>query len=161
MSIYPPPADSAFSATTKTRVRILVASATVAGLVALFVVVTGFPLNQFTSPGGARVTATATATHTALVSSETHLTAISMVSSSEGWAVGYDGAGKRTRLLRFHSGVWTLAVDLSVTILPRTVTRHTVLTALAMDSPDDGWALADGAPILHYCHGGWMPYTPQ
>lgn len=156
MSIYPPTV-SAFSTATKTRVRIVVASATVVGLVALLVAVTGFPLNQFKRSAGTSFTATPTATRTPLVTTDTHLTAINMVSPSEGWVVGYDGAGKRTRLLHFHAGSWTLAPEPSVRILPRTVT---------MLSATDGWiggaASDDGVNaagvMLRYSSGQWTPF---
>lgn len=157
MSIYPPPVRSAFSASAKARIRIIAAGATAVGLIALLVAVTGFPVNRLTASNAPSVTATPTATRTPLVSIETHLTAISMVSSSEGWAVGYDGDGKRARLLHFHSGTWSLADNPNVTILPRAIT---------MLSATDGWiggaASNDGdnaaGVMLHYSGDQWLPF---
>jgi photosystem II stability/assembly factor-like uncharacterized protein len=68
------------------------------------------------------------------------LNELSLVSASEGWAIGGEGdvlvhytQGKWAEAIRLYSNVWTI---------------H-------MLTPDDGWAAGDSGLILHYQNGQW------
>jgi hypothetical protein len=63
------------------------------------------------------------------------LTAIDMVSASDGWAVGSNG-----RIYHYSGGTWTLHT---------TTTEGSYLTAIDMVDASDGWAVGEGGLIYH------------
>jgi len=71
------------------------------------------------------------------------LYAISMVSSSEGWAVGAGGT-----ILHDSGGHW------------QAVTSPTPFTlrGIFMLSASEGWAVGVQGTILHFTHGEWVLY---
>ncbi|HEV2236614.1 MAG TPA: hypothetical protein VGR57_08125, partial [Ktedonobacterales bacterium] len=77
------------------------------------------------------------------VDSFTSFTDVSMVSASEGWAVGTGGL-----IVHYIQGSWTR------------VSSHTnqALQSIAMVSATEGWAVGDGGTILHYSGGAWSRY---
>jgi hypothetical protein len=111
------------------------------------------------------VTGTATPTATPLVpptpspapaqNTTTELNAISMVSPTEGWAVGtISGVGQPSNkasglILHYKGGKWT---PVSSPTEP-----GQVLTDIDMVSPTEGWAVGDDT-ILHYSNGRWQSY---
>ena len=98
---------------------------------------------------GGTVTPAITASPTAglVRGSHTELNAISMVSATEGWAVGsyqYQNPG-RSLLLHYHNGVWSQYAS----------TFGDQLTGISMVSATDGWAVGDGSLVLHYDGKSW------
>ena len=77
------------------------------------------------------------------------LTSISMVSATEGWAVGPmqlgDPKSTGNILLHYANGMWTRAV----------VPTQASLYGVAMVSTTEGWAVGSGGVILHYSAGRW------
>lgn len=83
--------------------------------------------------------------------SQSWLEDISMVSPTEGWAVGYtispsgDSAQKDpVVLMHYQDGVWT----------PVETSLHGRFTSISMDSATDGWAVG-GSAIIHYDGQSW------
>lgn len=79
------------------------------------------------------------------------VSAVSMLSSTDGWAVAQD------TILHYTGGAWTVAYTYAVP-------DHTIyLSSIAMISPDEGWAGgSDSSPstgssfLLHYHGGQWQ-----
>lgn len=67
------------------------------------------------------------------------LSAVAMVSSNEGWAVGNEGM-----LLHYHDGSWSQIQS----------PTNKNLESVMMVSPSEGWAMGAGV-ILHYRSGAW------
>lgn len=83
------------------------------------------------------------------------ITAIAMVSPTEGWAVGGEGA-TNALILHYQHGQWSA--------LPEHPRGQ--LDAIAMVAPDEGWAVGTdvggGSIMLRYSHGAWSPVSvPQ
>jgi len=72
-----------------------------------------------------------------------YLSAVAMVSASEGWAVGQEGV-----IVHYRSGAWERVHS----------PTHQALHSIAMTSPAEGWAVGDNGTILHYLHGTWSIY---
>lgn len=72
-----------------------------------------------------------------------YLSAIAMVSASEGWAVGQEGV-----IVHYLNGAWTKVQS----------PTHQALQSITMTSPAEGWAVGDNGTILHYLHGVWSLY---
>jgi hypothetical protein len=102
----------------------------------------------------------------------TGLNSVSMVSPTEGWAVGsywkYDSKttntiGENYALFdHYQDGTWTASiVDINTSAQDG---DSTGLLSVSMDSPTDGWAVgngADNAPLLfHYDGHAWSRETP-
>lgn len=82
------------------------------------------------------------------------ITAVSMVSSSDGWAVSHG------TILHYTGGAWTVAYTYAVP------NDDINLNSIAMASPSEGWAGGmDGGPtsvsplLLHYFGGKWQRVT--
>jgi hypothetical protein len=96
---------------------------------------------------------TATATPTSLpLPAGTSVISISMVSSSDGWAVAAPAANSAV-LVHYTGGRWLLTGDTYTGV-------H--LNDVAMDSHDDGWAVGAHEDqvtgiVLHYTGGRWDP----
>jgi len=74
------------------------------------------------------------------------LYSVFMVSSTEGWAVGFGGS-----IYHYFGGSWN-AFTSPVT---------TTLRSVYMLSPTEGWAVGDGGIIIHYSSGTWTgPVSP-
>jgi hypothetical protein len=82
---------------------------------------------------------------------------LSMLSPTEGWAVGdvsdTTNGTNHAIILHWHGGQWSVQSSFA----------NDFLQSIAMTSPTDGWAVGadqDGAPlVLHYRGGIWAPYT--
>ena len=72
------------------------------------------------------------------------LSAVAMVSASDGWAVGSSEEYSTGNILHYTGGQWT-----AIQAPP-----NTTLSAVAMVSASDGWAVGDEV-ILHYTGGQW------
>lgn len=70
------------------------------------------------------------------------VTSIFMLSATEGWAVGYEGA-----ILHDTDGQWQVVRPLQ--------SGKAGLTSVAFTSPDEGWAVGIDGVILHYQAGVW------
>lgn len=95
------------------------------------------------------LTPTATATPTGPSGDEgPSLGYISLVSASEGWAVGnvFNADPIRGIIMHFHNGAWSQYHTSKP--LPQ-------LYGLAMTSASDGWIVGDGGTILRYRNGVW------
>jgi hypothetical protein len=68
------------------------------------------------------------------------LTAVDLVSASDGWIVGGNGV-----MLRWHDGVWTKVPAVT----------GQALRGLALVTANDGWAVGDGGTILHWNGSAW------
>jgi len=83
------------------------------------------------------------------------LNGVTMLSDTEGWAVGSEsssGTSLQVVILHDHNGVWS-RVPLNM---------GGVLYQVSMLSADEGWAVGKGdgkfgSLILHYSHGSWEP----
>lgn len=98
-----------------------------------------------------------------VLSSDVELHGISMVSATDGWAVGDDDpVGKQTAMLLHYTGVrWEQVV------LPPGLDPTVSLNSISMVSPVEGWAVGSAWPVtgatagrnqavlLHYTHGAW------
>jgi hypothetical protein len=93
-----------------------------------------------------------------------YLGGIDMISSSEGWVMGGDGADNSV-LLHIRNGAWQKVA------LPA-ADPHGVPAIMAMRTPDEGWlAMANpkgaqggaNTSLLHYANGVWslIPNTPH
>ena len=69
------------------------------------------------------------------------LRSVTMVSASEGWAVGDE------TILHYSDGAWQLFAN----------PAGTVLTSVAMVSAGEGWSMTAGGGALHYVDGAWQP----
>ncbi len=84
---------------------------------------------------------------------------LASVSSSEGWAVGYtpNGTGphpsgpQKALIAQYHNGVWQ---EQSTVAGPSSDTFFH-LSAVAMTSTSEGWAVGNEGTILHYYNGAW------
>ncbi len=97
------------------------------------------------------------------LSPDVELLGVSMVSATDGWAVGDDDpVGKHTALLLHYTGVrWEQVA------LPKGLDPTVGLSGISMVSPSEGWAVGPGwsdtsttpatnrAALLHYTHGAW------
>lgn len=72
-----------------------------------------------------------------------YLSAVAMVSASEGWAVGQEGV-----IVHYLNGAWERAQSPTAQ----------ALESIAMTSPAEGWAVGNNGTILHYLHGSWSIY---
>ncbi len=84
---------------------------------------------------------------------DTPLYALSMVSSTEGWAVG-----GYCSIFHYKDGKWQKVdwLPSSPGSLPRTESGAIPnLTAIRMTSPTDGWAVGDAGLIIHYKDSKW------
>jgi photosystem II stability/assembly factor-like uncharacterized protein len=72
-----------------------------------------------------------------------YLSAVAMVSASEGWAVGEEGL-----IAHYLNGVWTSVES------PTDQALHSI----AMISPTEGWAVGNQGTILHYQNGAWSVF---
>jgi hypothetical protein len=96
------------------------------------------------------------------------LQSISMVSSSEGWAVGHISGSPNTLLLHYQQGQWTVLPK------PTGLDDTSEFAAVSMVAADDGWALVStpmwfdsrhrgfrpGSLLLHYASGSWSIASP-
>lgn len=74
------------------------------------------------------------------------LNSVSMVSASEGWAVGVGGI-----IYHYSGGGWTLFSAVGST-----------LNSVFMVNQNEGWAVGDGGAIFHYFSGTWNgPISPS
>jgi hypothetical protein len=90
------------------------------------------------------------------IGSDTELHSISMVSPTEGWAVGYatpahDPNSHMVVLMHDTHGVWSR--------FPTTITGQ--LNSVSMDSANDGWAVGDDGLLLHYDGITWRQATTR
>jgi hypothetical protein len=87
--------------------------------------------------------------------SDTELNAISMVSPTEGWAVGsyQDQNTQQSLLLHYHNGVWSQYVG------PAGLASIVGLNSISMVSATDGWAVGEGSLALHYDGKNWNPVS--
>ena len=76
--------------------------------------------------------------------STTDLYSVSMVSSSEGWAVG--GLGSSPAILHYTGGSWV-----QIPAPP----ANGILRSVFMVDGSDGWAVGDNGVILRYSGGSW------
>jgi hypothetical protein len=77
--------------------------------------------------------------------SQTFLRSVSMVSPTEGWAVGQNITSDRpTPIFHYSGGVWT----------PVSAPATHDLSSISMDSPSDGWAVGM-TDMLHYDGHTW------
>lgn len=72
-----------------------------------------------------------------------YLSAVTMVSANEGWAIGQEGV-----IVHYLDGAWASVQS------PTTQ----ALQSIAMVSPAEGWAVGTNGTILHYENGSWSPY---
>ncbi len=72
-----------------------------------------------------------------------YLSAVAMVSATEGWAVGQEGV-----IAHYHNGAWARV---------RSPTNQ-ALQSIVMLSPTEGWAIGNNGTILHYQSGVWSVY---
>jgi hypothetical protein len=89
------------------------------------------------------------------------LISVVMASPSEGWAIGNTNiestmvAGGTPVILHYQNGQWQRA--------DTPLTAHDTLTALAMASPEEGWAMGtegSASVIVHYTRqNGWVRVT--
>jgi photosystem II stability/assembly factor-like uncharacterized protein len=94
-----------------------------------------------------------------------NLFAVTMVSASEGWAVGFQQGGilpgsncvtdsskpDQGIIMHYQDGQWQEAAQ----IAGDGKTRYFTLSGLAMVSPDEGWAVGSEGTIVHYHNGVW------
>jgi hypothetical protein len=85
------------------------------------------------------------------------VTALSATAPLDAWALSTSvdllSGAPTTTILRYGDGQWTAEATF----------RNTSLTALSMDSADDGWAVgsdAAGPVLLHYTNGAWASMAP-
>ncbi len=87
------------------------------------------------------------------------LMGLAMVSASEGWAVGYtpNGTGPHPAgpqmglIAHYQNGAWTT----QRTVAGPASDTFFSLSAVAMVSASEGWAVGNEGTILHYQHGSW------
>ena len=70
------------------------------------------------------------------------ISSLVMVSATDGWAVGAEGA-----ILRYTGGSWSAV----------TSPTSAYLFELSLVSATDGWAVGEAGTILHYTGGAWTP----
>ncbi len=94
-----------------------------------------------------------TVSPTPVPGSQTSLADISMVSATEGWAVGETSVGNATHfdgvLMHYQNGAWS-RVNVSI---------KEGLNSISMISATDGWAVGDAGLILHYDGQTWKQAT--
>jgi hypothetical protein len=75
-----------------------------------------------------------------------NLLGLALLSSVDGWAVGYSGT-----ILHYDGLQWNL------------IPSHTVLDlrSVAMASSQEGWAVGDNGIMLHYHDGAWSMLNPS
>ncbi|MGE5333269.1 MAG: hypothetical protein ACM3N4_01085 [Nitrososphaerota archaeon] len=162
-TIYPPMNAPATSPNHPRRGPGRLASIIAVAAALLVVAFAGFIFSQrsgFVSqktPSGVAGKPSATATVTHLPPAPLHLPAganllgVSMVSPTDGWAVGIPAGRTGLIFARYHNGQWSLWQGKpSLTIM-------TLLSAegLSMDSPTDGWQ-AGVSGMLHYTNNQWV-----
>jgi len=129
--------------------RILGLGALAAVLVVSLMAGALFASHQQIGPNGGRTAATAT-TAPLTPGSQTILTAVSMVSPSDGWAVGTYLSSRKSLLMHFTDGKW----------VPVATSVPAALTDIKMISATDGWA-AGGNGLAHFDGRTWTTvHTP-
>ncbi len=88
------------------------------------------------------------------------LLGITMVSASEGWAVGYDPGGRRGHptgpaqglIVHYHQSAW----EVQSTFPKPSSNTSFYFSAVAMISSEEGWAVGQEGVIVHYLNGAWQ-----
>jgi hypothetical protein len=73
------------------------------------------------------------------------LNSLYMLSSSDGWAVGYDATAGRSLIVHWDGTTWDV-----VSTPPVPPTMVPMLFSVCMIAPLDGWIVANWGLILHY-----------
>jgi hypothetical protein len=117
-------------------------------LVVVLIIATLFATHAGHAPGSGKTTTVASLT---VVGSDTELHDISMVSPTEGWAVGFaipadDPNNTPTAVLMHYTrGVWT-RVQTAI---------HERVSSVSMVSATDGWAVGEDGLVLHFDGKTW------
>ncbi|HEY7358776.1 MAG TPA: zf-HC2 domain-containing protein, partial [Ktedonobacterales bacterium] len=117
-------------------------------LAAVFIIVTLFAAHGGHAPGSAKTTTNASLT--VIRGSDTELHDISMVSPTEGWAVGFATPADKPNaptavLMHYARGVWT-RVQTAI---------HERVSSVSMVSATDGWAVGEDGLVLHFDGKTW------
>lgn len=111
--------------------------------------------------GGANVAKTASAQAQQGAGTEGPLMAVTMVSSTDGWAIGQQGQpdqsgsqGPQGLLYHFDGSRWTLSQQAPAISLPGNGSP-----TIQMVSPTEGWILEGSSQVLRYDGTAWRPVT--
>jgi photosystem II stability/assembly factor-like uncharacterized protein len=85
------------------------------------------------------------------------LTALSFLSPSAGWAVGYSDYSNR--IMTWNGETWSVAED-ELPKLPGETRWRGTLYDIAMRSPTDGWAIGDPGELRHWDGEQWSDVNP-